>query len=57
LLVLRAGELVGSEELVEALWGEGAPTTAHKMLHNQVSALRKVLDANGRLETHGSAYR
>ena len=57
LLVLRPGELVGTEELVEELWGEAAPTTAHEMLHNQVSALRKVLHANGRLETHGSAYR
>ena len=27
------------------------------MLHNQVSALRKELGRNGRLETHGSAYR
>ena len=27
------------------------------MLHNQVSALRQVLGRNGRLETHGSAYR
>ena len=28
-----------------------------QMLHNQVSALRRELGANGRLETHGSAYR
>jgi hypothetical protein len=27
------------------------------MLHNQVSALRQALGRNGRLETHGSAYR
>ena len=27
------------------------------MLHNQVSGLRQVLGRNGRLETHGSAYR
>ncbi len=57
LLMLRPGELIGSEELVDELWGEAAPPTAHKMLHNQVSALRKVLDGNGRLETHGRAYR
>jgi DNA-binding SARP family transcriptional activator len=36
LLMLRPGELIGSEELVEELWGEAAPPTAHKMLHNQV---------------------
>jgi hypothetical protein len=28
-----------------------------RMLHNQVSALRRAMGANGRLETHGSAYR
>jgi hypothetical protein len=27
------------------------------MLHNQVSALRQALGRNGRLATHGSAYR
>ena len=57
LLLLRANELVTSERLVEELWGESAPATAHKMLHNQVSALRQALGRNGRLETHGSSYR
>jgi DNA-binding SARP family transcriptional activator/WD40 repeat protein len=57
LLTLRANELVGSDRLVEELWGESPPATAHKMLHNQVSALRQALGRNGRLETHGSAYR
>ncbi len=57
LLILRANELVPSDRLVEELWGESPPATAHKMLHNQVSALRQELGRNGRLETHGSAYR
>ena len=57
LLILRANELVSSDRLVEELWGEDPPATAHKMLHNQVSGLRQVLGRNGRLETHGSAYR
>ena len=57
LLVLRANELLESDRLVEELWGESPPPTAHKMLHNQVSGLRQVLGRNGRLETHGSAYR
>jgi WD40 repeat protein/DNA-binding SARP family transcriptional activator len=57
LLILRANELVGSDQLVQELWGESPPPTAQKMLHNQVSALRQVLGRNGRLETHGSAYR
>ena len=42
---------------MEELWGRSPPATAHKMLHNQVSGLRQVLGRNGRLETHGSAYR
>jgi DNA-binding SARP family transcriptional activator len=57
LLLLRANELVTSERLVEELWGESPPTTAQKMLHNQVSALRQALGRNGRLETQGSSYR
>jgi WD40 repeat protein/DNA-binding SARP family transcriptional activator len=56
-LLLRANELVSSDALVEELWGESPPPTAHKMLHNQVSALRRALGANGRLETRGSGYR
>ena len=57
LLVLRANEMVSSDRLVEELWGESPPPTAHKMLHNQVSALRQALGRDGRLETRGSAYR
>jgi WD40 repeat protein/DNA-binding SARP family transcriptional activator len=57
LLVLRANEPVAIDRLVEELWGEAPPPTAQRMLHNQVSALRRVLGRNGRLETHGSAYR
>src|SRR5918996_4556731 len=57
LLLLRANELVASDRLVDELWGESPPPTAHKMLHNQVSGLRQALGRNGRLETQGSAYR
>ena len=57
LLILRANQLIGSDQLVEALWGQSPPPTAQRMLHNQVFALRKVLGRDGRLETHGSAYR
>ena len=57
LLLLRANEPVTSDRLVEELWGASPPPTAHKMLHNQVSALRHALGRNGRLETRGSAYR
>ena len=57
LLLLRANELVATDRLVEELWGESPPPTAQRMLHNQVSTLRRALGQNGRLETHGSAYR
>jgi WD40 repeat protein/DNA-binding SARP family transcriptional activator len=56
LLLLRPNEFVGTDRLVEELWGESAPATAHQMLLNQVSALRRALGGNGRLETRGSAY-
>jgi WD40 repeat protein/DNA-binding SARP family transcriptional activator len=57
LLVLRANELVASDRLVDELWGESAPATAHRMVLNQISALRRVLGRDGGLETRGSAYR
>jgi WD40 repeat protein/DNA-binding SARP family transcriptional activator len=57
LLVLRANELMTADRLVEELWGESPPPTAQRMLYNQVSALRRALGRNGRLETQGSAYR
>jgi len=57
LLILRANEPVAIDRLVDELWGESPPPTAQRMLHNQVSALRRVLGANERLETQGSAYR
>lgn len=42
-LLLRANQPVPQEELIEQLWGEGAPPTARASLHNQVHALRKLL--------------
>src|SRR5712691_1164850 len=43
LLVLRANEVVGSERLIDELWGEQAPRNAAAALHNHVSRLRKAL--------------
>ena len=48
---------MASDRLIDALWGEAPPATAAQMVQNHVSALRRELGANGRLETHGSAYR
>jgi DNA-binding SARP family transcriptional activator len=43
LLVLRANEMVGSERLIDELWGEQAPRNAAGALYNHVSRLRKAL--------------
>ena len=56
LLLLREGVVVGSEELMEALWGERRPKTAPTALHGLVSALRKRLGAV-RIETRLPGYR
>ena len=43
ILALRANEFVGSERLIEELWGEQPPETAAKALQGHVSQLRKTL--------------
>jgi DNA-binding SARP family transcriptional activator len=42
-LLLNANRVVSGDDLLEALWGEHAPETAHKALLVYVSQLRKVL--------------
>src|SRR5205807_7226146 len=54
-LLLRAGEVVSSERLVEDLWGESPPRTARDALQNYVSLLRKALGADV-LSTRGAGY-
>src|SRR3954452_18702777 len=59
-LLLHRNEVVASETLIDALWGERPPPTAGKILQNYVSRLRRALSANGGtgpLETHGRGYR
>lgn len=46
LLVLRANEVVRSELLADALWGERPPRNATSALHTHVSRLRKTLGAD-----------
>jgi predicted ATPase/DNA-binding SARP family transcriptional activator len=56
-LLVRAGEFVASEALVQALWGEDAPPGATKALRVQVSRARRALGAAAdRLQTVGSGY-
>jgi len=43
MLVLHPGRVVSVERLIDAVWGEAAPETAHTILQGYVSALRKTL--------------
>jgi DNA-binding SARP family transcriptional activator len=42
-LLLRRGEAVTSERLIDELWGERPPPSAAKSVHVYVSRLRKIL--------------
>ena len=55
LLLLRAGEVVSTDRLIDALWDERAPASATNSVHIYVSRLRKAL-GNGRLQTRGHGY-
>ena len=47
LLLLRAGEVVARDALVDALWGEDPPATAVKTLQGHVARVRRALEAVG----------
>lgn len=55
LLLLRVNEVVATDELVDALWGEQPPPTAPTALHGHVSALRKLLGSEA-IETRPPGY-
>ena len=55
LLLLRAGEVVSTDRLIDALWEERAPASALNSVHIYVSQLRKAL-GNGSLQTRGHGY-
>ncbi|GIJ62458.1 AfsR/SARP family transcriptional regulator [Virgisporangium aurantiacum] len=42
-LLLRAGTVVGTDEIVDALWGDRPPASARANLHSYMSALRTAL--------------
>src|SRR5689334_13063400 len=44
-LALHGGGVVSTDQLADAVWGEGAPPTAVNSLHSHVSYLRGVLGA------------
>lgn len=47
-LLLKAGHLVSTEQLIDALWGDTPPASARAALHNQVKRLRDALGEVGR---------
>jgi predicted ATPase/DNA-binding SARP family transcriptional activator len=58
LLVLRAGEVVSYDRLVEDLWDEDPPGTARHTLQGYVHRLRRALGPDGwRLQTRPPGYR
>jgi DNA-binding SARP family transcriptional activator len=54
-LVLHRGEVVSTDRLIDALWGERASSTAAKTVQVYVSNLRKAL-GDGLLVTEGRGY-
>ena len=57
LLLLRAGELVTMEQLVDGLWGEESPPSAAHTIEGYVSRLRGVLEPAGvTLRRRGTGY-
>jgi predicted ATPase/DNA-binding SARP family transcriptional activator len=55
-LALRSGSVVRPAELIDALWGDGAPRTATKTLQNYVASLRRLLGRDV-IETVSGGYR
>ncbi len=54
-LVLHRGEVVSTDRLIDALWGERASATAAKTVQVYVSNLRKAL-GDGVVVTRGGGY-
>jgi DNA-binding SARP family transcriptional activator len=47
-LLINAGRAVGTEQLIDAVWGDHAPRKAPSTLHVHVSALRRALESSRR---------
>ncbi len=52
-LVLRAGQVVSRDELIDALWGGDPPATAVNTLHTYITGLRKILEPGRRIREPG----
>jgi DNA-binding SARP family transcriptional activator/WD40 repeat protein len=55
-LVVRSGEVVNTEAIADALWGDEVPASSHKILQGCVMRLRRVLGAEA-IETSPRGYR
>jgi WD40 repeat protein/DNA-binding SARP family transcriptional activator len=47
ILLLHPNEVVSADRLIDGLWGERPPPTAHRTLQAHISRLRKALDHHG----------
>ncbi|HEY0808163.1 MAG TPA: AfsR/SARP family transcriptional regulator, partial [Pseudonocardiaceae bacterium] len=63
-LALRRDRMVGRDELINAVWGQDAPTTAEGSIYTYVSGLRRALEpdrsqraASTLLPSEGTGYR
>ena len=55
ILLLRGGEWVSADALIEALWGGRSPPTARYALHNYIAGLRRTLGP-GQIVSHEGGY-
>lgn len=55
-LVVRSGEVVTTEAIADALWGDDVPASSHKVIQGCVSRLRRVLGTEA-IETSPGGYR
>ena len=57
MLALRVNRTVSTDRLIEGLWDERAPASAHKLVQLYVSHLRKLLDGcDAEIVTRGRGY-
>ena len=56
LLLLNGNQSVATDRLIDLIWGEAPPRTAAHSIQIYVSALRKLLGDDGRIETRSPGY-
>jgi len=57
ILLLRAGDVVPADTLIDELWGDRPPADAASALQQHVSRLRRLLDPHAVVETVAPGYR